>query len=109
MLEYLNLRRVESVEAASISGLRGLSYLDKTLAGAPGLVEDRDQVRLTGWTDRVYRGPAPPVTVRGVAGGSVEISSTNLGDVVVWNPWREKVCRGIDSLRDSLEGKRRVE
>ena len=47
--------RVAHVERASITGLRGCSYLDKTLEGAPSLTEDREAVTLAGWTDRVYR------------------------------------------------------
>ena len=47
--------RVAHVERASITGLRGCSYVDKTLEGAPSLTEDREAVTLAGWTDRVYR------------------------------------------------------
>ena len=43
------------MERASITGLRGCCYLDKTLEGAPTLTEDREAVTLAGWTDRVYR------------------------------------------------------
>ena len=46
---------------------------------------------MTEWTDRVYLGPAPTLTVEGVSGGRVELTSSGLPDAVVWNPWKEKV------------------
>ena len=58
------------MEAASISGLKGLSYLDKTLAGAPTCREEREEVRLSGWTDRVYLNSPDTHTVHGVPGNS---------------------------------------
>ena len=56
------------MEKASISGLKGLSYLDKTLAGAPSCREEREEVRLSGWTDRVYLNSPDTHTIQGVAG-----------------------------------------
>jgi len=88
---------VDAVDSASVTGLTGLKYLDKTLPGVPTLTEDRDEVSLSGWTDRVYLGPCPPVTVRGVAGGSLCLISANLPDTVVWNPWKEK-AEGMSDL-----------
>ena len=58
------------METASISGLAGLSYLDKTLAGAPTCREEREEVRLGGWTDRVYLNSPDTQTLHGVPGNS---------------------------------------
>jgi len=84
---------VDDIEKANISGLQGLHYLDKTLPDTPKLLEERDQVALSGWTDRVYLGPCPDVNIEGVIGnGKIKLSSKNLPDTVVWNPWQEKAA-----------------
>ena len=53
----------------------------------------REEVELSGWTDRVYLGPGPPSleVVGAEGGGSLQLTSTNLPDTVIWNPWQEKV------------------
>ena len=84
--------RVDDVEKASVSGLKGLSYLDKTLAGAPTCREEREEVSLSGWTDRVYLNSPDTHTIHGVPGGKIIFSKTNLADTVVWNPWEEKAA-----------------
>ena len=57
--------KVASVEAARVVGLAGLDYVDKCLPDTPTLKEDREEVGLTGSTDRVYRGPAGSLVVKG--------------------------------------------
>jgi len=81
--------RVEDVEKASISGLTGLEYLDKTEGGARSR-EEREEVKLTGWTDRVYLNSPDSLTIHGPPGGKILFSKTNLADTVVWNPGEEK-------------------
>jgi len=84
---------VDDVEKASITGLKGLQYLDKTLPETPKLTEDREKVQLAGWTDRVYLGSSQPVKITGlIDGGEVSLSGSNLPDTVVWNPWNEKAA-----------------
>jgi D-hexose-6-phosphate mutarotase len=54
----------------------------------------REEVRVSGWTDRVYLGSGNSgqgVEVRGVVGGTLSLASSNLPDTVLWNPWQEKV------------------
>eukprot|EP00088_Acartia_fossae_P057075 TRINITY_DN6652_c0_g1_i1.p1 TRINITY_DN6652_c0_g1~~TRINITY_DN6652_c0_g1_i1.p1 ORF type:complete len:289 (-),score=46.86 TRINITY_DN6652_c0_g1_i1:166-987(-) len=88
---------VDNVEKASVTGLKGLDYLDKTLPDTPKLKEDRDQVTLSGWTDRVYLGPTDAVNIQGLPnGGKVKLTSTNLPDTVIWNPWNEKAAAMSD-------------
>ncbi len=52
----------------------------------------REEVMLSGWTDRVYLGPGPPaIQVEGAKGATLELTSTNLPDTVLWNPWHKVV------------------
>ncbi len=92
-----------------IKPLKGLTYYDKTelINGKPTKkIEDRDKVDVTNWTDSVYES-APGVYEIGWPGGSVEVTTTNMRDLVVWNPssdyrpekllqWRKAdgTCRG---------------
>merc|ERR1719154_4242 len=57
--------KVPDVEAVSISGLKGLEYQDKTLEGIPTVTEEREQVTLAGWTDRVYLGSSDEQVISG--------------------------------------------
>jgi len=83
--------KVANVEAAKVKGLNGLKFVDKTLSDTPTVTETRKEVMVSDWTDRVYLGPCPPVTVEGVASGKpVMLTSKNLPDVVLWNPWKDK-------------------
>jgi len=86
---YFNVPHVENV---SIDGLKGLSYVDKTLEGIPTVTEERESVKLAGWTDRVYLSTPDTLTLNNVSpsGGKIKFSKTNLPDAVVWNPWDEK-------------------
>ena len=70
--------------------VQGLSYLDKTLSGTPRVVEEREEVVLAGWTDRVYLDSPAEQELCGGPGGRLVLSKTNLPDTVVWNPWQEK-------------------
>ena len=93
------------MERAKVNGLHGLEYIDKTLPDQPTQAETRQQVTLAGWTDRVYLGPCTgPVAVDGIGAGksSVVLTSKNLPDFVVWNPWKEKVTLKSLLSRDVL-------
>lgn len=71
-----------------IKPLKGLTYYDKTelMNGKPTKkIEDRDKVDVTNWTDSVYES-APGVYEIGWPGGGVEVTITNMRDLVVWNP-----------------------
>ncbi len=54
----------------------------------------REEVTVSEWTDRVYLGPSSsPVELVGVGGDNttLQLTTTNLPDTVIWNPWQEKV------------------
>ena len=88
--------RVDDVRRASVEGLRGARYHDKTEAGA-----EREQTEPTltiqGETDRVYEDVPGPVLLRGATGGrTVTLERRGFRNVVVWNPWAE----GAGALED---------
>ena len=80
------------MEKVSIQGLKDLSYIDKTLEGAPTNKEERELVSLSSFTDRVYLAAPDSLSVQGLgtSGGRLTFSKTNLPDCVVWNPWEER-------------------
>ena len=60
----------------------------------------REEVVISGWTDRVYLGGGGSlVEVEGAEGGSLQLTSANLPDTVIWNPWQEKVGHRSGSFR----------
>merc|ERR1712013_265249 len=63
--------KVPDVSNVSISGLQGLQYKDKTLEGVPTLTEEREQVTLAGWTDRVYLGSGEEQVINNTQGGKI--------------------------------------
>ncbi|KAK0446740.1 galactose mutarotase-like protein [Armillaria borealis] len=71
-----------------IKPLKGLTYYNKTelMDGKPTKkVEDRDEIDVTNWTDSVYES-APGAYEIGWLDGGVEVTTTNMRDLVVWNP-----------------------
>jgi D-hexose-6-phosphate mutarotase len=89
---------------AVLTGLEGTDYLDKTSGGrtVPG---DRDPVRLTGETDRVYLDTQATVTVDDPAGDRrLEVAKENSDTTVVWNPWVEKAAAMADFADDEWTG-----
>ena len=82
------------MEKVSIQGLKDLSYIDKTLEGAPTNKEERELVTLSSFTDRVYLAAPDSLSVQGLgtSGGRLTFSKTNLPDCVVWNPWEERAA-----------------
>lgn len=80
---------VADVNKANVKGLKGLTYLDKTVNAnnPPKKVEERDSINFTGPVDSVYLKAKDYVELDVGTGAAVAISSNNWGDVVVWSPW----------------------
>ncbi len=83
---YLTASDVPKVE---ISGLKGLTYADKTVDGIPKVEETNDIVKISAFTDRVYADAPNEVVVKNVASSAktLKMTKNNLADFVVWNPW----------------------
>ena len=54
--------------SAVIRGLKGLTFVDKT-DGMREKLEEREEVRITGFTDRLYQSAPDEVTLSGLEGG----------------------------------------
>ena len=92
------------MESVSITGLKGLQYQDKTQDGVPFLEEDRENVTLSGWTDRVYLKSGNEHVIEGVNGGKILFKKENLPDTVVWNPWEKKAGEMGDLGSENWKG-----
>ncbi|MHB0912484.1 MAG: D-hexose-6-phosphate mutarotase [Armatimonadota bacterium] len=82
---------VEDIRETAVRGLTGVTYVDDTLAGNPREVEERQEIRFSGETDRIYVDTPNKLSVNGVT-----IEKSGMPDVVVWNPWIDKSKRMED-------------
>jgi glucose-6-phosphate 1-epimerase len=85
---------------ASIGGLEGVAYLDKTegFARKPG---EASPIAIAGETDRVYAGARGPVTVDDpVWTRRIVVDKSGSAATVVWNPWTEKAKAMADFADD---------
>ena len=86
---------VPDARTATLDGLDGARYLDKTSGDGSGPVLQQGPVTFTGETDRVYRA-GWPTTLAGPASRAITITPANGADIVVWNPWAEKAAAMAD-------------
>lgn len=77
--------RVGDVKGATVTGLKGLQYVDK-VDGMKVKTEQAEKVGLSGSTDRIYVGAHGPHLIESPA-GTLKVSKSGSGDTVVWNPW----------------------
>lgn len=86
--------QVSDIRRISISGLEGVSYLDKTrdMQRNPG----EESLRITGWTDRVYTGTKSDLLIRDEGyGRTIRVRKSGSRTSVVWNP-DEKAAQMAD-------------
>lgn len=83
--------RVKDVSKAKVTGLAGVTYWDKVLDGKTH-TQSTPEISISGEIDRVYAS-IPQSTTSIVEAGKprFDVIRDNLADVVVWNPWKEKV------------------
>ncbi|MDO4784739.1 MAG: D-hexose-6-phosphate mutarotase, partial [Propionibacteriaceae bacterium] len=77
---------VSDVRAICVRGLDGVSYLDKTAAGAHGT--QSGDIRFDAETDRVYAGA--PVTEIIDGSRRTRVTPSGSASTVVWNPWADR-------------------
>ncbi|PVD19287.1 hypothetical protein C0Q70_19774 [Pomacea canaliculata] len=71
--------RVPDIKDTRVLGLRGVTYIDKVKDGKE-FAEDRE----------IYKNAPQTVFVQTGAHQRLEMTTSNLPDVVVWNPWKDK-------------------
>lgn len=90
---------VGDVAQASVTGLTGRRYVDKT-DGFKTKVDDAASLRIAGETDRVYPDAPGVVAVDDpVLRRRLRVEQTGARSTVVWNPWAEK-ARAMADLDD---------
>jgi D-hexose-6-phosphate mutarotase len=81
---------VGDVTAISISGLKGLAYLDK-VAGFVEKTETNDALRIASEVDRVYLNATGTVAILDPRlGRKIVVEKQGSASTVVWNPWITK-------------------
>lgn len=81
---------VGDVTEVSVTGLKGLSYLDK-VANFEKKTETNDAVRISSEVDRVYLDATGSVEIRDARlGRFIQIEKEHAASTVVWNPWIAK-------------------
>ena len=71
--------------SAHVSGLQGLTYIDKTAEGTPKIKEGRVVADVLKFTDSVYEDAPGEYTITW-PGGGLKIKPIGFKDVVLWNP-----------------------
>jgi len=81
---------VDDINAVTIAGLKGATYIDKVADGARQ-VEKGDTLRISSEVDRVYSDSRAAVEIRDARFGRViRVEKENSASTVVWNPWIAK-------------------
>jgi glucose-6-phosphate 1-epimerase len=92
---------VGDVRQASVTGLGGATYIDKT-GGMKRRILASDPLRLTGATDRVFLDTRASCAVTDpVLARKLIVDKHGSATTVVWNPWREKAEMMADLGRDA--------
>jgi glucose-6-phosphate 1-epimerase len=87
---------VGDIHRTAVLGLNGIRYRDKVKGGEH--VEEGDELRFAGETDRIYLHAPDELRIRDEAEGrTIAIARRGFPDAVVWNPWAEK-ARGMGDL-----------
>ena len=81
---------VGDVTAIAISGLKGVSYLDK-VASFLEKTETGDAIRIASEVDRIYQNSAGPVEILDPRlGRKIIVEKQGSASTVLWNPWIAK-------------------
>lgn len=95
---------VADVREARITGLEGVTYIDKT-DGLRRKIEHDAVLRITGETDRPYLNTRGSTRIDDIAGGRrITVEKTDSLTTVVWNPWIAKAKAMPDFGDDEWTG-----
>jgi glucose-6-phosphate 1-epimerase len=94
---------VEDIGAASIAGLKGVSYLDK-VSNFAKKTETDETIRISSEVDRVYLETTGAVEIRDARLKRViRVAKENSASTVVWNPWITKAQQMPDFGNDEYQ------
>ena|SRR2546426_719641 len=81
---------VSDIGSVSITGLKGMDYLDK-VANFARKTETNDAIRVSSEVDRIYMDTPGPVEIHDSRlGRKIRIEKHGSVSTVVWNPWIAK-------------------
>ena len=92
---------VGDVQQVAITGLEGVTYLDKVAGGS---AEQSGPVTVSGEIDRVYASTGEVVLDDPVLGRKLVIAKSGSAHTVVWNPWIDKSAAMADFGDDEWQG-----
>jgi len=87
--------KVPQISGATVQGLNGLTYVDKT-EGGQLTIEENDVIKIEGFVDRVYQDAPDVVVVQLDDKEKITLTKNNLCDYVVWNPWQQNCLKMAD-------------
>jgi glucose-6-phosphate 1-epimerase len=91
------------VTAVSVTGLNGVTYLDKVESFAQK-TETGDSIRIASEVDRIYMNTASPVEIRDPRlGRRILVEKSGSQSTVVWNPWVAKAQQMPDFGNEEYE------
>jgi D-hexose-6-phosphate mutarotase len=91
------------IEGVSISGLKGVDYLDK-VAGFAKKTEAEDAIRITSEVDRIYMNTTATVEIQDAYQGRIiRVETSGSKSTVVWNPWTAKAQQMPDFGNEEYE------
>eukprot|EP00123_Amoebidium_parasiticum_P001166 comp12214_c0_seq1/m.6985 comp12214_c0_seq1/g.6985 ORF comp12214_c0_seq1/g.6985 comp12214_c0_seq1/m.6985 type:complete len:293 (-) comp12214_c0_seq1:67-945(-) len=89
--------KCDDVEKVTVEGLKGCKYDDKVKGGSH--TEDRTDVSVKEFTDRVYHATPDTHSIKGLAGPTgptLKLTKSGFPETVVWNPWDENAKKMAD-------------
>jgi D-hexose-6-phosphate mutarotase len=94
---------VSDITSICISGLKGVSYLDKVANFAPR-TEAEDAIRISSEVDRIYLNTAGPIEILDPRlGRKIRIEKQGSNSTVIWNPWIAKAQQMPDFGNDEYQ------
>ena len=91
------------VTVVSITGLKGVNYLDKVASFAQK-TETGDAIRIASEVDRIYLNTAGPVEIHDARlGRKIRVEKSGSQSTVVWNPWIVKAQQMPDFGNEEFE------
>jgi glucose-6-phosphate 1-epimerase len=87
---------ISDINAVTATGFEDADYLDKT-DGAQRKTQDREPIRITEETDRVYLNTRATCAIHDPGmSRTIEIEKSGSDTTVLWNPWTAKAARLTD-------------